>query len=116
MCRGCFSSCKYSATCLSESWRPNQVFHQNRNGMSTISHAVRKKSSRFPVDIRGRGLVGGLVLASDEDCAVASGRTGMGSRKYSRKRVSQPLLHHVCIEHAVLLQIVRDGVLGEKRR
>jgi len=90
MCRGCSSSCRYSASCLSESWRPNQMFHQNRNGIRTISHAVMKKSSRLPVDMRGRGLGGGLgvLLASEEDCEVAPGRTGMGSRKYSRKRVS----------------------------
>src|SRR5208337_4439864 len=90
MCRGCLSSCRYSASCLSESWRPNQVFHQNRNGIRTISHAVRKKSSRLPVDMRGRRLGGGLggLLASDEVCGVASGRTGTGSRKYNRNRVS----------------------------
>jgi hypothetical protein len=29
-----------------------------------------------------------------------------------RFRPFQALLHHICIEHAVLLQIVGDGVLG----
>ena len=29
-----------------------------------------------------------------------------------RFRSFQVLLHHICIEHAVLLQIVGDGVLG----
>src|SRR5580700_4765550 len=56
MWRGCFSSCKYSPICLSESWRPNQVFHQNKNGMRTISHPVAKNSSRLRVDMRGRDL------------------------------------------------------------
>ena len=29
--------------CWSERWRPNQVFHQKRNGMRTMSHPVTKK-------------------------------------------------------------------------
>src|SRR5262249_38645045 len=54
MWRGCFSSFKYSPICLPESGRPNQVLHQNRNGISTISQATRKNRKRFRVDIRGR--------------------------------------------------------------
>src|SRR5208283_993614 len=94
MCRGCFSSCKYSATCWSESWRPNQVFHQNRTGMSTISHAVRKKSSRLRADMRGRRLAGGMgfVSASDEDCGFASGTAAMDHENIAESavRVSGP--------------------------
>ena len=45
MWRGCFSSCRYSVSCLSESWRPNQVFHQNRNGIRTISHAGQQRTA-----------------------------------------------------------------------
>ena len=36
-------SCRYSVICWSERCRPNQVFHQNRNGMRTISQPVTKK-------------------------------------------------------------------------
>src|SRR2546428_6738762 len=56
MWRGFLSSCKYSLSCLSESWRPNQVFHQKRNGISTISQAVTKNRMRCPVDMRRRAL------------------------------------------------------------
>src|SRR5579864_6660237 len=62
MWRGCLSSFKYSVSCLSESWRPNQVFHQNRNGMSTISQAVTKNSKRLRVDMRWRA--GGAWVAT----------------------------------------------------
>ena len=64
MWRGCFSSCRYSANCLSESCRPNQVFHQNRNGMRTISHPVTKNSNRLRVDMRGlvRWLASGVIV------------------------------------------------------
>ena len=44
MWRGFLSSCKYSFNCWSDRCRPNQVFHQNRNGMRTMSHPVVKKS------------------------------------------------------------------------
>jgi hypothetical protein len=49
------------------------VFHQNRNGISTISHPVAKKSSRFRVDMRGLG----ALLGSGEIWGVALG-TVMG--------------------------------------
>src|SRR5580698_3099216 len=62
MWRGCFSSCRYSTICLSESCRPNQVFHQNRNGMRTISHPVAKNNNRLRVDMRGRDLGGTVSL------------------------------------------------------
>ena len=42
MCRGFLSSWRYSVICGSERWRPNQVFHQKRNGISTISQPVAK--------------------------------------------------------------------------
>src|SRR5947207_2000592 len=51
MCRGCLSSLKYSLICVSERWRPNQVFHQNKKGISTISQATRKKRKRFRADM-----------------------------------------------------------------
>src|SRR5207302_4865918 len=56
MWRGFLSSRRYSLSCLSESWRPNQVFHQNTNGINTISHAVRKNRRRLRVDMRRCGL------------------------------------------------------------
>src|ERR1051325_2917359 len=45
MWRGFLSSCRYSVICGWYRWRPNQVFHQNRNGISTISQPVTKNSS-----------------------------------------------------------------------
>src|SRR3984957_6644703 len=43
MCRGFLASCRYSFNCWSVSFRPNHVFHQNKNGIRQISQAVRKK-------------------------------------------------------------------------
>src|SRR5208282_5939682 len=67
MCRGFFVSCKYSANCWSESLRPNQVFHQKRNGIRQISHATRKKRSFWVRDMPGflvsDALVTGVGLA-----------------------------------------------------
>src|SRR5262252_214370 len=63
MCRGCCSSLRYSAIFWSESARPNQVFHQERNGISTMSHAVRKNNRRCLVDMRCR-------MAGDEVVSV----------------------------------------------
>jgi hypothetical protein len=40
--------------CLSVSRRPNQVFHQNKNGINTISHPVRRKITRWRLVIRRR--------------------------------------------------------------
>src|SRR5579862_2227538 len=57
MWRGFFSSCRYSVSCWSERWRPNQVFHQNRNGMSTMSHPVVKKRIFWVRDMLRLGLV-----------------------------------------------------------
>src|SRR4030088_3208216 len=54
MWRGCLSSFKYSVICEFERRRPNQVFHQNRKGMSTISQAATKKSNLLRVDMRWR--------------------------------------------------------------
>src|ERR1700686_2400930 len=53
MWRGFFVSCKYSVNCWSESFRPNQVFHQKRNGIRQISQAVRKKRSFWVRDMPG---------------------------------------------------------------
>ena len=39
--------------CWSESLRPNQVFHQKRNGIRQINHAVRKKESFWVRDMPG---------------------------------------------------------------
>src|SRR5580693_3608392 len=64
MWRGFFVSCRYSVNCWSESLRPNQVFHQNRNGMRQISHAVMKKRSFWVRDMPGFLAVCGDVPAS----------------------------------------------------
>src|SRR5215470_17139354 len=56
MWRGCASSRRYSVTSLSERWRPNQVFHQNRNGIRTMSHPVTRNRMRLRVDMLARGL------------------------------------------------------------
>src|SRR5215831_3098613 len=61
MCLGCCSSLRYSAIFLSESARPNQVFHQKRNGISTMSQAVRKNNRRCLVDMRCRMAGDGVV-------------------------------------------------------
>src|SRR6266581_3545918 len=68
MWRGCLSSRRYPVSCFSESCRPNQVFHQNRNGMSTISQAVAKNRMRWPVDMRRR-----FFRCSLEDSLPGSG-------------------------------------------
>src|ERR1700730_13249557 len=75
MWRGRLSSFRYSTICLSESWRPNQVFHQNKKGMSTISQAVRKKSRRLRVDMRCRVGAGWREVAS---VAMAGGSVDPG--------------------------------------
>src|ERR1700730_5798528 len=75
MWRGRLSSFRYSTICLSESWRPNQVFHQNKKGMSTISQAVRKKSRRLRVDMWCRVRAGWRELAS---AAMAGRSVGSG--------------------------------------
>jgi hypothetical protein len=56
MCRGFLSSWRYSVNCWSERCRPNQVFHQNRNGMRTISQPVAKKRIFCVRDIKRLGL------------------------------------------------------------
>src|SRR5258708_34717643 len=56
MWRGFFVSCRYSVNCWSVSLRPNQVFHQNRNGIRQISQAVRKKRSFWARDMPGLGV------------------------------------------------------------
>src|SRR5580658_1959876 len=53
MWRGFFVSCRYSVNCASESLRPNQVFHQNRNGIRQINQAVTKKRSFWVRDMPG---------------------------------------------------------------
>ena len=63
-------------SCLSESCRPNQVFHQNRNGIRTISQPVAKNSSRLRVDMRG--LAGGWrILCPARGFLRESGRADM---------------------------------------
>ena len=51
MCRGFLSSWRYSVSCWSFRWRPNQVFHQKRKGMRTMSHPVAKKRSFWVRDM-----------------------------------------------------------------
>src|SRR5579884_3428574 len=62
MCRGCLLSRKYSVICAGERCRPNHVLHQNKNGISTISHATKKKSSRLRSDMWWRDF--GLATGS----------------------------------------------------
>ena len=71
MWRGCLSSLRYSRIFVSERWRPNQVLHQNRNGMSTISQATRKKSRRLRVDMRWRPGRGGESSTAADRFAVS---------------------------------------------
>src|SRR5580700_2676421 len=103
MWRGFFVSCRYSVSCWSESLRPNQVFHQNRNGIRQISQAVTKKRSFWVRDMPGFALADILEDISPQ-----------------RHRVTEKndlqLLYDIGVEYAVLLQIMRDGVLGEERR
>ena len=47
--------------CWSERWRPNHVFHQNRNGMRTISQPVAKNRIFWVRDILRLGLASGSV-------------------------------------------------------
>src|SRR5580700_7116614 len=63
MWRGFFVSWRYSVNCWSESLRPNQVFHQNRNGMRQISHAVMKKRSFWVRDMPGLGFLSSSMVA-----------------------------------------------------
>src|SRR5579884_2555087 len=46
MWRGFDGSCRYSVNSVSERGRPNQVLRQNKNGISTMSHATTKMSQR----------------------------------------------------------------------
>src|ERR1700734_914218 len=101
MCRGFFVSCRYSFNCWSESFRPNQVFHQNRNGIRQISHAVTKKRIFWLRDMPGLPV---LLVSVDW-----SG-TGLAAMFYRH------LLHHIGVEYAILLQIMRNRVLGQKWR
>src|SRR5215470_15988012 len=103
MCLGLASSRKYSVTCLSERCRPNQVFHQNRNGMSTRSHPVTKKRTRWRVDMPGRGF--------GSACSGVTGGVG-----FADTTMDYTLLDDISVEHPFLFEIVRDGVLREKRR
>src|ERR1700676_2349958 len=73
MWRGCLSSFRYSTICWSESWRPNQVFHQNKKGMRTISQAVKKKRRRLRVDMRCRARAGGAGEFSMEISSRSKG-------------------------------------------
>src|SRR6266446_8833679 len=104
MWRGFFVSWRYSVNCWSESLRPNQVFHQNRNGIRQISQAVRKKRSFWARDIPGlgrgcktaqpSGVEGDSARgeASDSDCA------GM-------KIAIAKSVYYIRVKHALLLQI-----------
>src|SRR5713226_3156333 len=75
MWRGCFSSFKYTVICLSESWRPNQVFHQKRNGMRTINQAVTKNKRRFRGDMRWGGRAG---CSEESSRAISGGSPSLG--------------------------------------
>src|SRR5690348_4339986 len=90
MWRGFLSSCKYSLSCLSDNWRPNQVFHQNRKGISTINHAVKKNNRRWRVDIRGRAWGVEDSVPAGGACCGDSGRADMlGPTKLYQNRVER---------------------------
>src|SRR5271157_1438955 len=63
MWRGFFVSCRYSVSCWSESLRPNQVFHQKRNGIRQISQAVTKKRNFCVRDIPGFGFLSSSTVS-----------------------------------------------------
>src|SRR5258708_2744822 len=97
MWRGFLASCRYSFNCWSESLRPNHVFHQKRNGIRQISHAVRKKRSFWVRDMPVFRL-----------CASACGvELGLADKVV----IPLTLLHDVGVEHPLLLQIVGDRIL-----
>src|SRR5450432_3426616 len=105
----------YSPSCLSESCRPNQVFHQNRNGMSTISQPVAKNNRRLRVDMRG--LAGGGDEAGSSVTVDVSGESGATDIALYRVEIYQIVLNsasvdYVRIQDSLLLQIMRDRVLG----
>src|SRR5215472_2348218 len=97
MWRGCASSCRYSVTSLSERWRPNHVFHQNRNGIRTISQPVTRKRIRLRVDMLARGFA---------ECSLEVVSAG-----FTDTTGNYTLFDYVRIEDAVLLEVMRDGVL-----
>src|SRR5215470_3204799 len=103
MCLGLASSRKYSVTCLSERCRPNQVFHQKRKGMSTRSHPVTKKSTRWRVDMPGRYFAGVSL--------TPSGRVG-----FADTTMDYTLLNDISVEHPFLFEIVGYSVLGQQGR
>src|ERR1700685_4473911 len=66
MWRGFLSSWRYSVICCSERCRPNHVFHQNRNGMRTMSHPVAKKRIFWVRDVERLGLDSGVAEPFEE--------------------------------------------------
>src|SRR5580704_5953694 len=92
MWRGFFVSCKYSVSCWSESLRPNQVFHQNRNGIRQISQAVTKKRSFWVRDMPGLG--GASVSWAAFGLADIIGKTYHGVTESRRKSVPGTTLRH----------------------
>src|SRR5579872_812484 len=140
MWRGFLSSCRYSVICWSERWRPNQVFHQNRNGISTISQPVTKNRSFCVGEMLrlGFGTSWSGVEMEFSDWTDIGPRLRKYSRlvlstQYSVPRYSVPdtpstnpertithsysiSLLNIRVEDALLFEVVRHGVLGQKRR
>src|SRR5271170_1166479 len=84
MWRGFFVSCRYSVNCWSESLRPNQVFHQNRNGIRQMSQAVTKKRSFWVRDMPGFALADILEDISPQRHREKRPRTTLRHRRRAR--------------------------------
>jgi hypothetical protein len=80
--------------------RPNQVFHQKRNGIRQINQAVTKKRSFWVRDMPGFALADIL-----EDISPRRHRV--------TKKNGLELLYDISVEHAILLEIMRNRVLGQ---
>src|SRR5271165_277728 len=78
MWRGFFASCRYSVICWSERWRPNHVFHQKRNGMSTISQPVVKNRIFCVRDMECLRLDCGAMAPSDGLSESVDEETALG--------------------------------------
>src|ERR1700691_331172 len=106
MWRSFLVSCRYSFNCWSESLRPNHVFHQNRNGIRQISQAVRKKRSFCVRDMPV------LRVGAASVCETACGLADI----WTESTTIYNLFHYIRVEHAILLQVMRNRVLRQKRR
>ena len=78
---------------------------------------MKKNKRRLRVDMRGLGLrfEGGAEVGcelGDISCYFIIGHTGEGTVEL----IHFTLLHDIRIQYAILLQVVRNGILRQKRR